>query len=131
MSDVVGENVVFQIEVEDQNHRIGLIFDRKASSCVLPWQDAFRLAELMLQIAAEVKGSWPHVSIITANEEARQIRLAHQKGLVAFFTEWTDRIWFTSIQAFECTAMAIRRTAQDCQYAERGVNLAQLRTGNG
>lgn len=117
---LLGENVVFQIEVEQD--AVLLVFDRKCSSALVPWEDAYDLAVLMEKVVEDVRNDFKPTGIATTMREQRQVELNHGKGLVAIFVEWADRVRYTSLDAFYLTAQAIKKTAQDAQYAQRGVH---------
>lgn len=130
---VIGENVMFQIRVEEAPSRIVLVLDRKCDYAIVPWQDAFQLAETMERIVQELKCDsgimFPECSQELIEREQAQIRLAHHKGLVAILVEWTDRLRFSSLTAFLLTARALRKTAQDSYLEDRGIRIRYDRTG--
>jgi hypothetical protein len=126
---ILGEAVTFRIEVEENPKGVLLVFDRKCDYCVIPWQDAHRLADLMDQVIADVRAEFvPTLYGITMFEQA-QIKLAHHKGLVALLVEWTDRIRFTSLDALYLVGQALRKEAQDSHLELRGVRFVYDKQG--
>ena len=126
---ILGESVTFRIEVEDSPKGVLLVFDRKCDYCIVPWQDAFRLAEVMEQVIKDVGKEFVPLSYDEVIEQSSQIRMNHHKGLVALLVEWTDRIRFTSLEAFKMVALALRKTAQDSSLELRGVHFKYDRQG--
>lgn len=127
---MIGENVQFNIEVEDRPHSILLVFDRPCDHIFIPWESAFNLADLMDHVILDVQDEFSQ--LINVEEFAReqaQIKFNYADGLVALLTEWTDRIRFTSIYAFMTVAKALRITAQDCQLACKGVHVEYTKEG--
>ncbi len=126
---ILGESVTFQLEVIDSPKSVLLVFDRKCDLAIVPWQDAFQLAETMEQVIADVRSEFtPTLFGITLREQ-QQVKLNHHKGLVAIVVEWTDRICFTSLDALFLVARALRKEAQDSQYELRGVHFQYDREG--
>jgi hypothetical protein len=115
---ILGESVTFRIEVEDKPLGILLVLDRKCNFAMVSWQDAVRLADAMIQVTRDVQQHFTPTSHAKTMEEQAQVLLNHHKGLVAFMWDWTDRIWFTSLDAFYLVAMGIKRTAQDAYMDE-------------
>lgn len=118
---VIGESVEFRIEVEDSPKSILLVLDRKCDWAIIPWQDAFRLSEVMDQVLDDVRREFRPTSWEVTLSEQSQIQLNHHKGLVALMVEWTDRIRFTSLDAFAMVKDAIRKTSQDAHLESRGL----------
>lgn len=117
---IIGENVKFNIHVD--TNKITLYFDKKCDHAIVPWQDAFNLAEVMGQVVTDVKKDFNRtLSRDVVIREQAQIKLAHDKGLVLLKVDWTDRIEFTSIEAFDLVARALKHCAQDCHLSERGI----------
>lgn len=131
MSKVLGENVTFRIEVEDKPLGILLVLDRKCDVAFVPWEDAFRLSEVMTQVANDVKTEFvPCLDFIKIEQEQAQIRLNHHKGLVAICVEWTDRLRFTTLEAWGLVTIALRKCAQDAQLELDGVGFTYDNQGN-
>lgn len=126
---IVGENVQFRIEVEDSPKCVVLVLDRKCDWCIVPWEDAFTLAEAIERVIQDVKGEFLPSDQFTMEREQAQVKFNFDRGLVAILVEWTDRVKFTSLEALLLVARALRRTAQDAQLAARGVRLKYGRQG--
>lgn len=128
MSKIIGENVTFSIEVEPSS--ILIVFDKKCDHAIVPWQDAFNLSEVMTQVITDIGNDFPRTNDRTIIlREQGQIRFNHYKGLVAFLVDWTDRIKFSSIEAFNIVRLAIRKTAQDSNLELRGVRFKYDKQG--
>jgi hypothetical protein len=127
MDKVLGENVQFQIEVESD--AVLLVLDRKCDWCLMPWQDAFRLAQVMEQVIEDVRKDFTPTSFLITQQEQSQIRFAHHKGLVALLVTWTDRVRFTSLDAFYLVQKALMKTAQDAQLSCQGIHFEYDRQG--
>lgn len=126
---LLGENVQFRIEVEDRPKSILLVFDKKCDWAIVPFQNAYELADLMLQVARDVKAEFARGDIFTIEREQAQVQLNFHKGLVALLVEHTDRLRFTTIEAFTLVAKALKKVAQDSQLSLRGVHLQYDRQG--
>lgn len=119
---LLGSKVDWKIEVEPGKW-LDLVFDRKSDFIIIPWQDAFALTDLMLQIVEDVGNEFPkYPDRSLVNREQSQILLNWDKDVVVLMVEWTDRVRFTTLEAFYLTAQAIRKLAQDSQLAnEKGI----------
>lgn len=120
---VLGQNVDFRIEVEDKPQSVLLVMDRKADTHVVTWESAFRLAEVMEQVINDLRGEFKPTSFFVTQQEQTQVKLNHHKGLVAILCDWTDRIRFTSLDAFFLVARALRKMAQDAYLELRGTKI--------
>lgn len=123
------QSIEFKIEIEDRPKRILIVFDRKMDCAMVPWQDAMRFADVMEDVMEDVVDEfmlcYPVIpAYITENEQA-QIKFNYRLGLVAFVpSQWTDRIAFTSLEAFNIVRLALRQTAQDAHlFHDKGVRL--------
>lgn len=126
---ILGENVTFKIEVEENPKGVLLVFDRKCDYCIVPWEDAVRLADLIDRVIGDVRKGFIPTSYVTTMEESCQIRLNHHQGLVAILVEWTDRIHFTSLDGLFLVSRALRKEAQDAHLEQRGVKFLYNRQG--
>jgi hypothetical protein len=126
---ILGESVEFRIEVEDSPRSVLLVLDRKCSIASVPWQDAYRLAEVIDQVIADVRDGFKPTDYATTVKEQGQVKLNHGKDLVHLFVEWTDRLRFTSLDALYLFEQALKKVAQDAQYEARGVHFRYGRSG--
>ncbi len=126
---ILGEAVIFRIEVQDAPKGILLVFDRKCDMAVVPWEDAHRLADLIDQVIADVRKEFSVTTYACTMLEQAQVKLNHYKGLVAILVEWTDRIRFTSLDALFLVGRALRKEAQDAHLEQRGVKFLYDRQG--
>lgn len=129
MDKVLGESVEFRIEVEDSPKSVLLVFDRKSSTVSVPFEDAYRLADVIGEVIEAVRGDFKPTPLSTTRAEQGKVRLNHSKGLVHLFVEWTDRLRFTSLDALHLFKQALRQTAQDAMYALRGVHFQYHKNG--
>jgi hypothetical protein len=135
MSDVIGEKFDVRIEVElsGPNKGVMLVFDKKTDYHVVPWQDAFTLAETMEQMIKDVGDqfgvdrivNWPKIW-----REQAQIKLCQYKDLVCLLTDWNDRFKFTKLEALFLVARALRLCAQDAHLERvKGVKILYNKQG--
>lgn len=129
-SKILGENVRFTIEIEDKPKSILLVFDRKCDVAIVPYQDAYNLAAVMEQVITDVKAEFGDATDrdVVESEQA-QIRLVHHNELVAIVVEWTDRLRFTTWEAFYLVLNALKKCAQDAQLSAKGVHIRYDRNG--
>jgi hypothetical protein len=127
---ILGESVEFKIEVEDSPKSVLLVLDRKCSVAAVPWEDAYRLAEVIEQVITDVRGDFRPTTYALTKREQAQVHFNHDKGLVFMFVEWTDRLRFASLDALYLVSQALKKTAQDAQYAVRGVHFEYVKGSN-
>jgi hypothetical protein len=128
---ILGENVTFQIEVQDRPKALLLVLDRKCDYCITHWEDAFNLAKTMEQVVKDVaKEFTAHRDFALISREQAQVRLSHHKGLVALVFDHTDRLTFTTLEAFLLVARALRKVAQDSHFEmDKGIKFQYDREG--
>lgn len=114
---IIGENVSFKIEVED--NKILLVFDRRCNVACIPWQDAENLVTVMEQVINDF--SFRSNDRQTIVRESSQVKINHHAGLVYLFTEWTDRLEFTSTDSFFLVTRALKHVVDDARLANRGI----------
>ena len=131
---VLGESVTFKIEVEDSPLSILLVFDRKCDYTFIPWQSAFDLAKTMDQVVKDVSKEFARMYSVSVREtvvrEQAQMKLNHYKDLVVLMVEWTDRLRFTSLEAFSLCSRALRHVGQDAYLAhKKGIHFLYAKDG--
>ena len=127
---IVGQSVTFRIEVESSPPTVLLVFDRASDSVVLPWEEAFHLAEVMAEVARDVRSEFTGiVDPMLVMQQQAQVRMSYDRGLVMIVTPWTDRLRFSSLESWGMVALALRRMAQDAHWALRGVHFQYTRDG--
>jgi hypothetical protein len=130
MDKIIGEQVTFQIEVEENPPRLLLVFDRKYDYAIVPWDDAIHLADVMERAWFENQALFPIRQTQQFVEvEQAQIKLAHHYGLVALLVTWTDRLSFQSADAWLLVARAIKKSAQDSMLERKGIHISYDRQG--
>jgi hypothetical protein len=122
---VKAENTTVQIEVETDG-KIVLAFGRKLDHLLIPWQDAFNLAETLGMAINDARNELDVFDYSTIKRESEQIRLGAYDGMVALVFEHADRVSL-NWRAAELVTMALRVKAQDVQFAQRMVQMPTLR----
>ena len=124
MNKAFGTKSDFRIEVEESPLRIVIVLDRKYDVVIVPSEDALRFAETMDQVYEDFKDKFTTSNVQEVIDQQDQIRMAIvQGGGVAMVVKWTDRITFTSLDAFYLVSKALRKCAQDSDLAIRGVHI--------
>jgi hypothetical protein len=120
------ENVAVRIEVED-DRSILLILDRQTDSILLPWQDAFDLADTLDLAIQDARDENDIIDAARLIREQNQIRIGvyrtgHIKRTdhVAVVFEHADRVRL-SWRSASMIRDALRIKAQDVQFAAREV----------
>ncbi len=118
-------NVHVNIEVE-ADREIVVVLDRQADCILIPWQDAYALADTVSLAVADARNELDLLDAPAIKREQNQIRLGIHGGLVALIFERTDRICY-SWRSAELLEQALRIKAQDAQFAQRQVFMPTLR----
>lgn len=107
------EKIDIRIEVEDTS--VLLVFPRRMSDCVIPWEQAMALGQVLEQAAGDVPQGVVPIEPLRWERESGQVKLAsdERRKHVCIFFEHTDRLRFCPSAAV-LVARAIRQVAQDC-----------------
>ena len=112
------ENVGVTVEVED-DRSILVVLDRFAEAILVPWQDAFALAEAIKGAVDFARRATDLIDTPTLVREQAQISIGVHRGLVSLvLAERSDRVRYTWRSA-EVLAQALRIKAQDVQFVEQ------------
>lgn len=115
------EKIDVRIEVEDDH--LMVVFPRKLNDCMVSWQDAWRLGDILERAAADIPSKGLVVNGAAVNIETQQIRLnTHKKKYVVLLVDWTDRVRL-SYEAARIVGRAIKLKAQDLDLLSRGVRM--------
>lgn len=112
------ENVGVSVEVED-DRSVLVVLDRFAEAILVPWQDAFALAEAIRGAVDFARNPADLIDPTALRREQEQLRIGVHAGLVSLVLDSrSDRVRYTWRSA-EVLAQALRIKAQDVQYAEQ------------
>src|SRR6266542_219059 len=111
----------FDVRIEVEDDAVLLVFPRKLDDCIVPWQQAMDIGEILELAADDVPIQSAVIDPIAWNIEQAQVKLTTYKiGFVAMFFEHADRLRF-SPEAAKLVGRAIRKVAQDAMFTEKGV----------
>jgi len=118
-----------QFKIECEGDKVLLVMDKKQDQVIMDWQSAKALGDtIALAVAHLVKHMKP-VDRSTSQWELQQVKLIGHKGRVAMLTPWTDRIKFTSLQAFALLGQGLQKIAHDMDLEEQDIHVVRDEAG--
>lgn len=120
--------VQFKIECDDK--QILLVLDRAQEYVIMDWQSAQGLAQVMLKAFGHGARYLKPTDLTTTQWEKSQVKVVADKGKVAMLFDWSDRIKYTSLNAWLHVAQSLAKAAQDMELQEKdGVHLTYDEAG--
>ena len=120
------EKIAMRVEVEED--AVVLVLPRLLDDCPVPWQDAYQLGETLELAAADVPVKPAVINPLAVQLESEQVRLNRHKNLVVLLFGHVDRVRL-SPEAARIVGRAIKRVAQDVEYALRDIHFVYDRRG--
>jgi hypothetical protein len=111
-----------RIEVEGDQCRLLIAFDRFCDHFAVPWQDAFAFADALDLAISDITDPLDVISVGELDREANQVRLNHRGEVVYVFFAWSDRLRF-SWRPASLFRDALKKVAQDARLHGKGVHL--------
>lgn len=116
----MSEGVEITVEMVD-GPALVVAFDRKVDALLMPHQEAQQLADEFKRIAKEAKPYFKPSPRGTIIREQMQVQVKREGAKVAVLVDHTDRLTFTSLEAFSLLWRAVALFAQDARLYGDGV----------
>jgi len=119
-------NVSFEVEPD---RSIMVVLDRPADCVLIPYQDAFDLADSLELAINDARDENDLINVPALKREQEQIKIGVHAGQVSLVFGWCDRLRYTWRSA-ELLMQAIRLKGQGVQYlVEKAMLLPTLSHG--